>query len=413
MKKINGGITSPKGFKAVGFFAGLRRKKDDMAIIYSEVPADCVAVFTKSIVKAAPILIDMEILKRTKTIQAIVINSGYANACTGQKGLDDAKTMIETTRKLLDLDEDSVLVSSTGVIGMPLPIEKVLKGLEDNYMGLGNTLEHNEMAANAIMTLDTVTKKVAVEIEINGKIVTIGGIAKGSCMIHPNMGTMLAYIATDANISYDLLDELLKQSVDDSYNMISVDGDTSTNDSLIVLANKMAGNNEISHKDDSYYKFKEAFDYVNLSLAQQIVRDGEGAGKFIEVNLTGAKTKKEARILAKSVISSNLVKIAFFGEDANWGRIVCALGNNEIDFNIDKTSINIEYKDKKIEMLKDGVPLDFNNEKALEILSKDEIKVNISLNEGAQSATAWGCDLSYEFVRINGSYRKSKQGVVK
>ena len=413
MKKINGGITSPKGFKAVGFFAGLRRKKDDMAIIYSEVPADCVAVFTKSIVKAAPILIDMEILKRTKTIQAIVINSGYANACTGQKGLDDAKTMIETTRKLLDLDEDSVLVSSTGVIGMPLPIEKVLKGLEDNYMGLGNTLEHNEMAANAIMTLDTVTKKVAVEIEINGKIVTIGGIAKGSGMIHPNMGTMLAYIATDANISYDLLDELLKQSVDDSYNMISVDGDTSTNDSLIVLANKMAGNNEISHKDDSYYKFKEAFDYVNLSLAQQIVRDGEGAGKFIEVNLTGAKTKKEARILAKSVISSNLVKIAFFGEDANWGRIVCALGNNEIDFNIDKTSINIEYKDKKIEMLKDGVPLDFNNEKALEILSKDEIKVNISLNEGVESATAWGCDLSYEFVRINGSYRKSKQGVVK
>ena len=405
MKKINGGITSPKGFQAAGFFAGIKYKNKDMAVIYSQVPADCVAVFTKNTVKAAPVQLDMEILKRTNTIQAIVINSGNANACTGKKGLKDAKTMIETVENVLELEKDKVLVSSTGIIGVPLPIEKIKNGIRDNYKNLGSTIDHSNEVAEAIMTTDTFPKKITVEVEIKGKKVIVAGIAKGSGMIHPNMGTMLAYITTDINISYDLLDELLKQTTEDSYNMISIDGDTSTNDSLIVLANKMAGNQEIDTKDEDYYKFKEAFDFVNLSLAKQIVKDGEGAGKFIEVNLEGAKTKEEARILAKSVISSSLVKTAFFGEDANWGRMVCALGYTGISFDLEKVSINIQNKDKKVELMKDGVPLDFKENEAMDILQLDEIIVNIILKEGEESAKAWGCDLSYDYVKINGSYR--------
>lgn len=405
MKKIEGSIVSPKGFKAVGFFAGIRKKKDDMAIIYSEIPADCVAVFTKNTVKAAPVQVDMEILKRTNSIQAIVINSGNANACTGKKGMEDANTMIETVERVLKLEKDKVLASSTGIIGLHLPIEKMKTAIEDNYKDLGNSIGDGNKVAEAIMTTDTFPKKVAVELELSGKKVRIAGIAKGSGMIHPNMGTMLAYVTTDANISYHLLDELLKQSTEDSFNMISIDGDTSTNDSLLVLANKMAGNEEINTKDEDYYKFKEAFEYVNLSLAKQIVKDGEGAGKFIEVNLKGAKSKEDARILAKSVINSNLVKTAFFGEDANWGRMICALGYTGIDFDLENTSMDIENGDKKIGLMKEGSPIDFDEDKALEILKMDEIKVNIILKEGEESATAWGCDLSYDYVKINGGYR--------
>lgn len=405
MKIIDAGITSPKGFKAAGFFGGIRRKKNDMSLIYSEVPATCVGVFTKNTVKAAPVLLGIEILKNTDLIQAIVINSGNANACTGEKGIQDAKTMVETVREVLGLEENRVLVSSTGVIGSPLPIEKITKSIKANYKKLGKTIEDSNDVAEAIMTTDTFQKKIAVEIEVDGKKVTIAGIAKGSGMIHPNMGTMLAYITTDISIGHPLLDELLKKTTKDSYNMISVDGDTSTNDSLIVLANGMAENEMIIEKNRDYYKFKEAFDYVNLSLAKQIIKDGEGAGKFIEVNIKGAKTKEDARVFAKSVISSSLVKTAFFGEDANWGRMVCALGYTEIQFSLEKFSINIENKDKKIDLMKEGIPLIFDEEKALEILKMDEIKVNILLGEGEENATAWGCDLSYDYVKINGSYR--------
>ena len=405
MKIIDGGITSPKGFKAAGFFAGIRKKKDDMAIIYSEVPATCAAVFTKNTVKAAPLILDMEILQRTKLIQAIVVNSGNANACTGKKGFEDAKAMVETVESLMDLEKDKVLVASTGVIGVNLPIEKIINSIKENYRELGYSLDHSDKVAEAILTTDTFAKKSLVEIEIDGKKVLVAGIAKGSGMIHPNMGTMLAFVTTDINISQELLDELLKETTEDSYNMISVDGDTSTNDILIVLANEMAENKKITTKDKNYYKFKEAFDYVNLSLAKQIIKDGEGAGKFIEANVRGAKTKEDARELAKSVISSTLVKAAFFGEDANWGRIICALGYTEIDFDLDKTSINIQNGDKIIQLLENGVPLDFDEEKALEVLKMDEIKINISFGEGDQEATAWGCDLSYDYVRINASYR--------
>lgn len=405
MKIIDGGITSPRGFKAAGFFAGIRKKKDDMAIIYSEVPATCAAVFTKNTVKAAPLLLDMEILKRTELIQALVVNSGNANACTGKKGMEDAKAMVETVEDVLNLEKDKVLVASTGVIGVNLPIEKITNSIKENYKKLGSTLEHSEKVAEAILTTDTFTKKSVVEIEIDGKKVVVAGISKGSGMIHPNMGTMLAFVTTDINISHELLDELLKETTEDSYNMISVDGDTSTNDILIVLANEMAGNKKITKKDENYYKFKEAFDHVNLSLAKQIIKDGEGAGKFIEANVKGAKTKEDARKLAKSVISSSLVKAAFFGEDANWGRIICALGYTEIDFDLDKTNINIQNADRVIQLLENGAPLDFDEEKALEVLKMDEIKINILFEEGNQEATAWGCDLSYDYVKINASYR--------
>lgn len=405
MKILDGGITSPKGFKAAGFFAGIRKKKDDMAIIYSEVPATCSAVFTKNTVKAAPLLLDMEILRRTNLIQALVINSGNANACTGKKGMEDAKAMAETVESVLDLEKDKVLVASTGVIGVNLPIEKITNSIKENYKELGDSLEDSEKVAEAILTTDTFTKKAVVEIEIDGKKIVVAGISKGSGMIHPNMGTMLAFVTTDINISHELLDELLKESTEDSYNMISVDGDTSTNDILIVLANEMAENKKIITKDENYYKFKEAFDYVNLSLAKQIIKDGEGAGKFIEANVKGAKTKEDARELAKSVISSTLVKAAFFGEDANWGRIICALGYTEIDFDLDKTSISIQNGDKVTQLLENGIPLDFDEEKALEVLKMDEIKINITFEEGNQEATAWGCDLSYDYVKINASYR--------
>lgn len=405
MKVISGGITSPKGFKTVSFFGGIRHKNEDMAIIYSEVPANCVAVFTKNIVKAAPVQIDMEILKRTNSIQALVINSGNANACTGEKGLEDAKIMIETVESVLNLEKDKVLVSSTGIIGVPLPIKNIKKSIENNFGNLGNTVEDSDRTAIAIMTTDTFPKKITVEIEIDHKKVIVAGIAKGSGMIHPNMGTMLAYITTDVNISHDLLDELLKKTTEDSYNMISVDGDTSTNDSVIVLANGLAANKKILVKDSDYYKFKEAFDYVNLSLAKQIIKDGEGAGKLIEVNLSGSKTKDDARILAKSVISSNLVKTAFFGEDANWGRIVCALGYAGINFDAEKISINIESKDGNIQLMEKGIPYEFDEKKASRILKMDEIKLNIGLEEGQESAVAWGCDLSYDYIKINASYR--------
>lgn len=404
MKRINGGITSPKGFKAKSFYGGIKKRKDDISIILSEVPANCTAVFTKNIMKAAPVQVDIDILKRTKSIQAIVTNSGNANACTGQKGLEDAKTMVETVEKTLGLGKDKVLVCSTGIIGLALPIEKIKDAIENNSKEFGITVEHSDEVANAIMTTDTFQKKVAIEIEIDDKIITIGGVAKGSGMIHPNMGTMLSYITTDANISYELLDELLRQTVEDSYNMISVDGDTSTNDTVIVLANGMAGNNKINTKDKSYYKFKEAFDYVNLFLAKQIIKDGEGAGKFIEVNVKGAKTKNHARAFAKSVINSNLVKTAFFGEDANWGRIACAIGYAEIDFNPEKASIELEHRDGNVKLMENGIAYDYNQDDALKILKMDEIKLNITLEEGEESATAWGCDLSYEYVKINGSY---------
>lgn len=401
----DGGITSPKGFSATGFFAGVRKKKNDMAIVYSSVPANAVGVFTKNTVKAAPVVLDQEIIKKGNNIQAIVINSGNANACTGERGMEDAKEMAKVTANCLDLKQEEVLVSSTGVIGVSLPIKKITDGIKNNFNLLDTTKESSNLAAEAIMTTDTFSKKISVELEIDGKVVSIGGIAKGSGMIHPNMGTMLGFITTDVNIERSLLDEILKTSTIDSYNMISVDGDTSTNDTVIVMANGEAKNTKITGKDKNYELFKEALHFVNTSLANQIVKDGEGAGKFIAVTVKGTKTKEDARILSKSVINSSLVKTAFFGEDANWGRIVCALGYTGIEFDLNKTSINFTSDGKRVDLMENGVPLEFSEKQAKTVLSAEEIEVNITLGEGSESATAWGCDLSYDYVKINADYR--------
>lgn len=405
MKIIDGGITSPKGFSATGYFAGVRKKKDDMALIYSSVPAVAVGVFTKNTVKAAPVVLDQEIVSKGGNIQAIVVNSGNANACTGEPGMVDARKMASVTAECLGLKEGEVLVSSTGVIGAPLPIDKIVEGIKNNYKTLDTSKESSDKAAEAIMTTDTFSKKISIELEIDGKVVTIGGIAKGSGMIHPNMGTMLGFITTDVAIERDLLDEILKTSTLDSYNMISVDGDTSTNDTVIVMANGQAENTKITSKDENYDKFKEALHFVNTNLSKQIIKDGEGAGKFLAVTVEGAATKEDARVLTKSVINSSLVKTAFFGEDANWGRIVCALGYTGIEFDLNKTSINFTSDGKRVDLMENGIPLEFSEDQAKSVLSAVEIEVNISLGEGSETATAWGCDLSYDYVEINAEYR--------
>lgn len=405
MKIIEGGVTSPKGFSATGYFAGVRKKKDDMAIIYSSVPAKAVGVFTKNTVKAAPVVLGQEIVSKGGNIQAIVVNSGNANACTGDKGMEDAKEMASVTADCLKLKPEEVLVSSTGVIGQQLPLEKIINGIKNNYDTLGTTKEDSDKAAEAIMTTDTFSKKISIEVDIDGVTVTIGGIAKGSGMIHPNMGTMLGFITTDVDIDRDLLDEILKSSTLDSYNMISVDGDTSTNDTVIVMANGEAQNTVIDKKDENYDTFKEALHFVNTNLSQQIIKDGEGAGKFLAVTVKGAKTKEDARSLTKSVISSSLVKTAFFGEDANWGRIVCALGYTGIEFDLNKTDISFTSDGERVELMNKGIPLEFDEKQASKVLSAEEIEVDITLGEGHETATAWGCDLSYDYVKINADYR--------
>ncbi|MDO5707390.1 MAG: bifunctional ornithine acetyltransferase/N-acetylglutamate synthase [Andreesenia angusta] len=405
MKKIDGGITNAKGFKATGFFSGVRKKKNDTAIIYSEKESVVAGVFTKNTVKAAPVYYDMEIVESSNNVNAIVVNSGNANACTGKKGLEDTKAMANITAEVLGLKPENVLVSSTGVIGVPLPIDNLINGIRENYNTLGDNKEDSLKAAEAIMTTDTFSKSYAVEFELNKRLVNIGGIAKGSGMIHPNMGTMLSYITTDIAITKELLQEALLESTEDSYNMISVDGDTSTNDTVLVLANGMAENNIIDSKNEEYKLFKEALHEVNLGLSKLIVKDGEGAGKFIEANIIGVKTKEDGRKLAKSIINSNLVKTAFFGEDANWGRIVCAMGYTGIEFDMDKMDIYFTSDGNRVDLMKSGVPLDFSEDEAKLVLSADEVKIFIELKEGEESATAWGCDLSYDYVKINADYR--------
>lgn len=405
MNVVAGGLTNAKGFKATGFFAGVRKKRNDVAIIYSDVPAEVAGVFTKSTVKAAPVLWDMDIVSSGEKVRAVVVNSGNANACTGEQGMKDAEKMAETMAKVYGIEKSEVIVSSTGVIGVPLPIDKIVKSIEENYSNIGSSSEDSLLAAEAIMTTDTFSKWVAIETEIGGKTVNIGGIAKGSGMIHPNMGTMLGYITTDVNISGDLLKKALKDSTLDSYNMISVDGDTSTNDTVIVLSNGMAENEKIEQEGEDYEKFKEALHFVNLNLAKQIVKDGEGAGKFIAVNVVGTEKKEDARKFAMSIISSSLVKTAFFGEDANWGRIVAAMGYTEIEFDMNKTSIHFNSDGGRVDLMKNGVPLEFSESEAKEVLKAHEIDVFITLGEGSEEATAWGCDLSYDYVKINADYR--------
>ncbi len=403
--KINNkkGITDISGFKAVGVYSGVKRsKKNDLSLIYSEKPAVSAATFTKNKVKAAPVIVNMKNIKSQNT-QAIIINSGNANACTGEKGIENAKKMIQQTSKLLNLSENEVLVGSTGIIGVPMPMDKISHGIEKACKTL--TTGTTESAAEGIITTDTFTKSLSVEFEINNKPITISGIAKGSGMIHPNMGTMLSFLVTNISITKELLSKALKESVEDSYNMVSVDGDTSTNDMVIALANATANNNLINKENEDYKKFKQALNMLNKELAKMIAKDGEGATKLIEVTLKNAKTKGDAKLCAKSVITSSLVKSALFGSDANWGRILCALGYSNADFDPNKVEVSIKNEIGTVKLFENGSGLNFDEKYAKEILSQEYVNIDIHLNDGIYNATAWGCDLSYDYVKINGCYR--------
>lgn len=403
VKKLSGNVTAPLGFLAAGEHIGVKRKRRDLALIKCEVPATAAGVFTQNRVKAAPVLWNHK--KVLGKINGLVVNSGNANACTGDEGARNVERMAETYAECLGVDKDSILVASTGVIGVQLPMETITIGIKNTFPQLGKGEPASSNAAEGIMTTDKFPKEIAIETEISGEPVRIGGIAKGSGMIHPNMATMLAFITTDANIDRELLQKALKESVADSYNMISVDGDTSTNDSVIVLASGLAKNRAIKIQDSDYEKFKSALHYVNLNLAKQIVLDGEGAEKFLEVTVNEAKTKQDARLIAKAIIGSNLVKTAMFGADANWGRVLCAAGYSGAEFDPTKASIEFSSNAGSIITYLYGEPVVIDEEKAKKVLQEKEIKVIVSLKDGNETATAWGCDLSYEYVRINGEYR--------
>jgi len=403
IKEITEGITAPIGYSATGAHVGLKKKKKDLTIIKSEVLATASGVFTTNLVKAAPVLWNQQIVNNK--VKGIVINSGNANACTGELGFKHTEIMAQTLAECLNTTKETIIVSSTGVIGVHLPIEKIVEGIKATVSSLETTREAAKRAAEGIITTDTYTKEIAVEVEIDKKLVRIAGMAKGSGMIHPNMATMLSFVTTDADISKNMLDKALKDSMEDTYNMISVDGDTSTNDMVIVLANGMAQNTLITEENENYFKFKAALDYVNKYLSKQIVNDGEGVTKVLEVLVKGASSKEDAKKISKSVICSNLVKTAFFGEDANWGRILCAAGYSGANFNPDKTSISFSSLGGEILLFTNGEPIKFDEDKALQILKERKIQILIALQDGNSEATAWGCDLSYEYVKINGEYR--------
>ena len=403
INEIVGSVTAPIGYSATGAHIGLKKKKKDLTIIKSEISATASGVFTQNLVKAAPVLWNQQIVNNK--VKAIVVNSGNANACTGELGFKHTEIMAQTLADCIKTTKEEIIVSSTGVIGVHLPIEKIVEGIKTVVLTLETTREAAKRAAEGIITTDTYTKEIAVEVEIDGKPVRIGGMAKGSGMIHPNMATMLSFVTTDADISKIMLDKALKDSVENTYNMISVDGDTSTNDMVIVLANAMAQNTPITEENENYFKFKSALDYVNKYLAKQIVNDGEGVTKVLEVVVKGTSTKNDARKIAKSIICSNLVKTAFFGEDANWGRILCAAGYSGANFNPEKTSISFSSLGGEITLFSNGEPLNFDEDKALQILKERKIQILLSLQDGTEEAAAWGCDLSYEYVKINGEYR--------
>ena len=406
MKVITGGVTAAKGFEAAGAEAGIKYKnRKDMAIVYSRKPCVLAGTFTSNVVKAAPVLWDKKVVEESPFGQAVIINAGIANACTGKEGYSYCDKTAKAAAKALGIPEESVLVASTGVIGMQLPIDRIEDGVAKLAKLKEATLAAGTQAAEAIMTTDTRSKQVAVEFEVGGVKVTIGGMCKGSGMIHPNMCTMLAFVTTDAVISKELLMKAVKEDVVDTFNMISVDGDTSTNDTLLVMANGMAENPEIKEGTPEYEEFKAALHYINESLAKMMAGDGEGATALFETKVIGADTKEHARILSKSVICSSLTKAAIYGHDANWGRILCALGYSGVQFDPEKIELFFESKSGRIQIYKDGVATDYSEEEASKILADPEVTVLVDMKMGNETATAWGCDLSYDYVKINADYR--------
>lgn len=406
MKIIEGGVTAAKGFKAAFAEAGIKYKdRKDMAMIYSEVPCKSAGTFTTNVVKAAPVIWDKDLVDNSPFTQAVVINAGIANACTGKEGYSYCKETASETSKVLNISENSVLVASTGVIGKQLPMDKITAGIQMMAPKLGGTIEDGHLAAQAIMTTDTLPKEIAVEVLIGGKTVTIGGMCKGSGMIHPNMCTMLGFVTTDIAISKELLQEALSEDVKDTYNMISVDGDTSTNDTVLLMANGLAGNEEITTKNEDYYTFTKALNLINTTLSKKIAGDGEGATALFEVKVISAQSKEQAVTLSKAVITSSLTKAAIFGHDANWGRILCAMGYSGAQFDPEQVDLYFESKAGKLQIIENGVALDYSEEQATKILSEPEVTAIADVKMGEATATAWGCDLTYDYVKINADYR--------
>ena len=406
MKIIDGGVTAAKGFEAAAAAAGIKyQDRTDMALIYSEKPCKAAGAFTTNVVKAAPVKWDREIIEKKLRPQAVIVNSGIANACTGEEGMECCRKTAETAARELDVDAESVLVGSTGVIGMQIPMDRIEKGIHTLAAEKKADRESGAAAAKAIMTTDTRPKEAAVTFEINGKTVTIGGMAKGSGMIHPNMCTMLSFITTDAKISGKALRKALRADVEDTYNMISVDGDTSTNDTVLLLANGMAGNDKIRYGTPEYEIFCQALHYINETLAKKMAGDGEGATALFEAKITGAETREQAKVLAKSIVCSNLTKTAIAGHDANWGRILCAMGYSGAEFDPEKVTLFFESSAGKIKIIENGVAVEYSEEKATEILSQPEVTVAADSGEGQAQAAAWGCDLTHEYININADYR--------
>ena len=406
MKIIEGGVTAAAGFEAAGVEADIKYKnRKDMSLIYSRVPCRAAGVFTGNVVKAAPVLWDREIVAHSPYAQAVVVNAGIANACTGKQGYECCRRTAKKAAQELGISEDAVLVASTGVIGWQLPVDKIEAGVEMLVRAKSDTLKAGQDAVEAMMTTDTKPKQAAVQIEIGGKTVTVGGMCKGSGMIHPNMCTMLGFITTDIAISRELLQEALGEDVTDTFNMISVDGDTSTNDTLVVLANGLAGNPEITEKNADYDKFREALNYVDTTLAKKMAGDGEGATALFETKVIHAATKQEARILSKSVVCSSLTKAMIYGHDANVGRIMCALGYSGVDFDPEQVDIFCESDENRMQICKDGMLTDYDEEAATKILSAPEVRVIVDMHRGEAEAAAWGCDLTYDYVKINADYR--------
>ncbi|MCI8591986.1 MAG: bifunctional glutamate N-acetyltransferase/amino-acid acetyltransferase ArgJ [Lachnospiraceae bacterium] len=406
MKKISGGVTAPKGFQAAGIAAGIKKENiKDMAMLYSTAPCAAAGTFTTNVVKAAPVIWDRDIVRGKGTARAVVCNSGVANACTGKEGMGYCRKTAETAAALLDIAAEEVLVGSTGVIGKQLPMDVIAAGVKTLAGALSDSEEAGALAAEAILTTDTHKKEIAVEIFLGGKTVRLGGMCKGSGMIHPNMCTMLSFVTTDAAISQELLQKALSADVQDTYNMVSVDGDTSTNDTVLVLANGLAGNPEITAEGEDYDAFREALHTVNEYLAKQIAGDGEGATALFEAQVVGAESREQAKTLSKSIVCSNLTKAAICGHDANWGRILCAMGYSGAQFDPEKVDLFFESAAGRIQIIADGVAVDYSEEEATKILSEKEVKAIADIKQGEASATAWGCDLTHDYIRINADYR--------
>ena len=406
MKIIEDGtVTNPKGYKGAGLHIGIKKKNKDFALIVSDVEAKAVGTFTTNMVKAAPVLWDKQVVENSDTVKAIAINSGIANACTGKLGNQANEKFASIVGNALNVEKEKVLICSTGVIGKQLSTDPIEKGIDEALKQLKDDHRAGIDVATSIMTTDTKPKHLAVEIEVKGKMVTIGACCKGSGMIHPNMATMLGFITTDLNISKELLNKALKSVIPDTFNMISVDRDTSTNDTVLLLANGLAGNDEIVKEDEDYQTFKEALYYVNEYLAKCIASDGEGATKLLEVNVNGAKDVKQAKVVAKSVCTSPLVKTAIFGNDANWGRLLCAMGYSGEEFDPYQVDLYIESEFGNLKLVENGMATDYSEEIATKILSSDYVKTNIEMKIADAKATAWGCDLTYDYVKINADYR--------